>query len=44
MRYLLDTCVISELISKRPNPGVVAWVDTLDKVRIAASEVGIGRG
>lgn len=27
MRYLLDTCVISELTRKQPHPAVVAWVD-----------------
>ncbi|MBV5305679.1 MAG: type II toxin-antitoxin system VapC family toxin [Desulfobulbaceae bacterium] len=26
MRYLLDTCVISELIKKKPNPKIVQWI------------------
>ena len=26
MRYLLDTCVISELIKKNPSPKVTGWV------------------
>ncbi|VAW43313.1 hypothetical protein MNBD_CHLOROFLEXI01-782 [hydrothermal vent metagenome] len=29
MNYLLDTCVISELIVKEPNPKVVTWADSL---------------
>jgi predicted nucleic acid-binding protein len=27
MRFLLDTCVIPELVAKRPDPGVVQWID-----------------
>jgi len=27
MKYLLDTCVLSELIKPVPNPAVVAWVN-----------------
>lgn len=26
MKYLLDTCVISELIKSKPNKNVVAWI------------------
>ena len=26
MKYLLDTCVISELIKKQPNKNVVNWI------------------
>ncbi len=28
MRYLLDTCVISELIKKNPNKKVIKWCET----------------
>lgn len=28
MKYLIDTCVISELASKAPNLGVIAWIDS----------------
>ncbi len=31
MRYLLDTCVISELVARHPNPRVVAWVDAVEE-------------
>jgi predicted nucleic acid-binding protein len=27
MKYLLDTCVLSELIKAEPNPAVLAWVN-----------------
>ena len=27
MTYLLDTCLISELVAKRPNQKVVDWLD-----------------
>ena len=30
MKYLFDTCVISELVSKQPSVRVVEWVDSLD--------------
>jgi len=30
MKYLLDTCMISELARHRPNENVVRWVDELD--------------
>ena len=28
MKYLLDTCVLSELVKSKPDPKVVNWVDT----------------
>jgi len=42
MKYLLDTCVISELVAKQPHPGVVAWVDGLDEERLFVSAITIG--
>ena len=42
MRYLLDTCVISELVAKRPEPGVVQWVDGVDEEKIFLSCITIG--
>lgn len=30
MKYLLDTNIISELVSKRPDASVTHWVDTLE--------------
>ncbi len=42
MKYLLDTCVISELVAKQPNPDVVAWVDSLDADSVYLSVITIG--
>jgi len=42
MRYLLDTCVISELIAKRPAPQVVAWVDSHDDEDLFLSVITLG--
>ena len=42
MRYLLDTCVISELIAKRPNPDVVQWIDSLDDGQVYLSVITLG--
>ena len=42
MNYLLDTNVISELISKQPNKKVVEWIDRLDPDTIYLSVITIG--
>jgi len=42
MNYVLDTNVISELISKQPNKKVVEWLDRLDPNTIYLSVVTIG--
>jgi len=42
MKYLLDTCVISELVSKQPNPNVVVFVDSLDVDDVYLSVITIG--
>ena len=42
MSYLLDTCVISELVAKQPNPKVVAWIDSVDYVRLYLSVITLG--
>jgi predicted nucleic acid-binding protein len=42
MKYLLDTCVISELISKHPNPKVVDFVDSLESDEVFLSVITIG--
>jgi len=42
MSYLLDTNVISELISKRPKKRVVEWLDRLDPNTIYLSVITIG--
>ena len=42
MKYLLDTCVISELVAKQPNAGVVAWIDSIDPDSVYLSVITIG--
>lgn len=42
MTYLLDTCVISELVAKRPNPSVVTWIDTQRSTDLHLSVITIG--
>jgi predicted nucleic acid-binding protein len=42
MNYLLDTCVISELVAKRPNPSVIQWIDQTDERNLYLSVLTIG--
>lgn len=42
MKYLLDTCVISELPNRRPNPKVVHWLQIQDPETLYLSFVTIG--
>jgi predicted nucleic acid-binding protein len=42
MKCLLDTCVISELVAKQPNPKVIAWVDSIDPDSTYLSVITIG--
>ena len=42
MKYLLDTCLISELVKKEPNPGVVNWLDEQDEQKLFLSVQNLG--
>ena len=42
MKYLLDTCVISELVAREVNPKVVEFVDSLDSDDVYLSVITIG--
>ncbi len=42
MKYLLDTCVISELIKKTPNADVVHWINNEDENNLYLSVLTIG--
>lgn len=42
MKYLLDTCVVSELVKKQPEPKVVAWVDGVPESMLLLSVITIG--
>lgn len=40
--YLLDTCVLSELASRRPAPSVVGWIDSVEEPRLFISVITVG--
>jgi toxin FitB len=42
MKYLLDTCVVSELIAKQPNPTVLDWLNTQPNQDLYLSTITIG--
>lgn len=42
MSFLLDTCILSELVAKRPSPQVVAWVDSVDDAQLYLSAITVG--
>ena len=42
MNYLLDTCVISELVKTKPDPRVVQWVRSQDEENLFLSVITIG--
>jgi predicted nucleic acid-binding protein len=42
MRYLLDTCVISELAARQPSGRVVEWIDAVDPDTVYLSVITVG--
>jgi len=42
VNYLLDTCVISELIKPRPSQKVVTWIDSIEEDKLYISVITIG--
>ena len=42
MKYLLDTCLISELVKKEPNPAVVSWLDEQEEQALLLSVLTLG--
>ncbi|HZV81591.1 MAG TPA: type II toxin-antitoxin system VapC family toxin [Geobacteraceae bacterium] len=42
MKYLLDTCLISELVKKEPNPAVINWLDEQDEQKLFLSVLNLG--
>jgi len=42
VKYLLDTCLISELVKKEPNPAVVNWLDERDEQALFLSVLTLG--
>lgn len=42
MSFLLDTCVLSETVRPRPEPGVLKWLDSQDEARLFVSVLTLG--
>lgn len=42
MRYLLDTCVLSEAVKKKPNQGVIDWLEAADELSLYLSVISFG--
>ena len=42
MKWLLDTCVISELVSKRPHNAVIDWIDSIEAYNFYLSVITVG--
>jgi toxin FitB len=42
MKWLLDTCVISELVNRRPNNKVVGWIDSVEAEQIYLTVITVG--
>jgi predicted nucleic acid-binding protein len=42
VKYLLDTCLISELVKKSPNASVLGWLDKQDEDQLYLSALTIG--
>jgi predicted nucleic acid-binding protein len=42
MRYLLDTCVISDLVARQPDSGLVEWIDGIAEEKLYLSAITIG--
>ena len=42
MKYLLDTCVISEVIKREPNKSVISWLQAQDENNLFLSILTFG--
>lgn len=42
MRFLLDTCVISEVVKPNPAPRVLEWLDAVDEYSLFLSVLTLG--
>ena len=42
MKYLLDTCLISEMVKREPNQAVVNWLDEQDEQTLFLSVLNMG--
>lgn len=42
MKYLIDTCIVSELIAKQPNQSVLDWVNAQPSETLYLAVITIG--
>jgi len=42
VRYLLDTCVISEVVKSHPDEGVIQWLEAADEYSLFLSVLTLG--
>lgn len=42
MKYLLDTCIISEVIKREPNKNVISWLQAQDEANLFLSILTFG--
>lgn len=42
MNFLLDTCVVSEMVSKKPEEKVLTWLEGIDEFRLYLSVLTLG--
>ncbi len=42
MKYLLDTCVLSELVKKKPDQKVIEWISDIEESKLFVSVLTIG--
>lgn len=42
MKYLLDTCVVSELTKKKPEKNIITWIKTKDETDFFLSVLTLG--
>ncbi len=42
MKYLLDTCVVSELVKPKPSPSVTGWIGAQDELHFCLSVLTFG--
>jgi predicted nucleic acid-binding protein len=40
--WLLDTCVLSELVKPKPDAGLIAWIESSDEARLYISALTLG--
>lgn len=42
MKYLLDTCILSELVKKKPDQRVIKWISGIEESKLFVSALTIG--